>query len=341
MRHGMWLAVGMCRMIKEGALRFVSGVIVAVSLMGCGGPELERQDVEATGRMDQAIVGGVEARPGSHPWIVSLQQYNDHFCGGSLIRVGNKDESDIVVTAAHCVYDGTSGLTVVAGAHNFNRPSPSQQVVAARKTVYHPEYDPDTTANDVAVVVLDKPIKFTSAVQPVCLSEDSFSVSGAACGTSSVGMRPNLVAQSPLAETSLNPVGLSSVGADVPDGTMMVTAGWGLTREGGYDTSSILMQVWVPTVNSETLKTAYKKAGIIIDPDVMLGAGYMSGGKDSCQGDSGGPLVAQVGGRYVLYGITSFGVGCARPGLPGVYTRVSAFRPWIEAQVRDYSRSRY
>ncbi|UYI12737.1 serine protease [Myxococcus xanthus] len=337
----MWLAVGMCRLSKEGALRFVSGVIVAVSLLGCGGPELERQDVEATGRMDQAIVGGVEARPGSHPWIVSLQQYNNHFCGGSLIRVGNKEESDIVVTAAHCVYDGTSGLTVVAGAHDFNRPSSSQQVVAARKTVYHPAYNPDTTANDVAVVVLDKPIKFTSTVQPVCLPGDSFSVSGTSCGKSSVVMRPNLVAQSPLAETSLNPVGLSSVGADVPDGTMMVTAGWGHTREGGYDTSSILMQVWVPTVNSETLKTAYKKAGITIDPYVMLGAGYMSGGKDSCQGDSGGPLVALAGGGYVLYGITSFGVGCARPGLPGVYARVSEFRSWINTQVIINSRSRY
>ena len=31
-----------------------------------------------------------------------------HFCPGGLIRVGREEESDIVVTAAHCVYDGTA-----------------------------------------------------------------------------------------------------------------------------------------------------------------------------------------------------------------------------------------
>lgn len=62
----------------------------------------------------------------------------------------------------------------------------------------------------------------------------------------------------------------------------------GSYQGGGYDTSSILMQVWVPTVNSETLKTAYKKAGITIDPYVMLGAGYMSGGRIAARGTAEG-----------------------------------------------------
>lgn len=55
----------------------------------------------------QRIVGGTEARPNSHPWIVSLQLGSStHFCGGTLIRVGNVEQTDIVVTAAHCVHDG-------------------------------------------------------------------------------------------------------------------------------------------------------------------------------------------------------------------------------------------
>ncbi|MCW2947009.1 MAG: trypsin-7-like, partial [Actinoallomurus sp.] len=42
---------------------------------------------------------------------------------------------------------------------------------------------------------------------------------------------------------------------------------------------------------------------------------------DTCQFDSGGPLVVQ--GR--LAGLTSWAYGCARPGYPGVYTRLPAF----------------
>ncbi|MBP2338465.1 secreted trypsin-like serine protease [Saccharothrix coeruleofusca] len=55
--------------------------------------------------------------------------------------------------------------------------------------------------------------------------------------------------------------------------------------------------------------------------DAMLCAGHPEGGRDACEGDSGGPLV--VGGALV--GVVSYGFGCARPGQPGVYTRLSHF----------------
>jgi len=63
-------------------------------------------------------------------------------------------------------------------------------------------------------------------------------------------------------------------------------------------------------------------------------AGKLEGGVDSCQGDSGGPLFVETNeGKRLLVGVTSRWNGCARHGYPRVYTRVSAYRYWINFYV--------
>lgn len=95
-------------------------------------------------------------------------------------------------------------------------------------------------------------------------------------------------------------------------------------QPGGKD-SPVLMKVSLPIVDRETCQGRYMRSHVITDRMICAGD-LLRGGKDSCQGDSGGPLTADG----VLYGIVSWGYGCAQPDYPGVYTNVADLRWWIK-----------
>jgi trypsin len=100
-------------------------------------------------------------------------------------------------------------------------------------------------------------------------------------------------------------------------GAMGTVLGWGRNAEGDTNKSPVLHQASVPIMADTACGAAYAS----FKADSMFCAGYPQGGIDSCTDDSGGPFV--VNGR--LAGIVSWGKGCARPGQPGVYTRVTAY----------------
>ena len=55
------------------------------------------------------------------------------------------------------------------------------------------------------------------------------------------------------------------------------------------------------------------------------------------QGDSGGPLVHLFGlNRMEQVGIVSWGIGCGKEDFPGVYTRVTEIRDWIDKVTATY-----
>ncbi|XP_050545981.1 venom protease-like isoform X7 [Daktulosphaira vitifoliae] len=113
------------------------------------------------------------------------------------------------------------------------------------------------------------------------------------------------------------------------DDTMLTVAGWGTTAEDPENTN--LMQVSVPIVKNKICKRLYPH--LPIDEKVIC-AGNLKGGQDSCQGDSGGPLMWKIEDKYYIVGIVSYGLLCAEPNQPGVYTRVTYYKKWITRQIK-------
>ncbi|XP_062382940.1 serine protease hepsin-like [Sardina pilchardus] len=131
----------------------------------------------------------------------------------------------------------------------------------------------------------------------------------------------------------IRPVCLAASGSIISQGTDSWVTGWGDTEEGG-SLSNVLQEVEVPVVGNEQCADLLQSLLPPITEDMMC-AGLPDGGKDSCQGDSGGPLVMAVGIKWVQSGVVSFGFGCARPNLPGVYAMVSQYEDWIDSHIRS------
>jgi trypsin len=106
----------------------------------------------------------------------------------------------------------------------------------------------------------------------------------------------------------------------------VTVVGWGVTYENAVFSSARLRQVDLPLIPLTNCQSYPDYADVT---DNQLCAGFPQGGKDSCQGDSGGPLYAKIGTSHYLAGVVSWGIGCARPNAPGVYTKVSNYETWL------------
>lgn len=119
-------------------------------------------------------------------------------------------------------------------------------------------------------------------------------------------------------------------------------AGWGQTGEEEWGSDNLL-KADVNVQNLDECAKNYTNPNIAGDegalehfPSSSFCASKPSESKDSCQGDSGGPFFQfDLSGRAVVRGIVSFGIGCARAELPGVYTNIALFIDWITNKVKN------
>lgn len=155
----------------------------------------------------------------------------------------------------------------------------------------HPDYNNERKHHDIGLIQLMEDVEFSQYIKPACLP-------------------PNKV-------------------TDIKK--TLIVCGFGLTENFGSQPDTLLKTDLRFFTNAEC-KSKFQK--LIINEDFQICFGSKSDRKDSCDGDSGGPLQRYDNsvGLHRVIGIVSFGAlgSCGTPGLPGVYTRVSHYVPWIE-----------
>uniref|UniRef100_A0A8D2M8Z2 Peptidase S1 domain-containing protein n=1 Tax=Zonotrichia albicollis TaxID=44394 RepID=A0A8D2M8Z2_ZONAL len=268
----------------------------AFSLTGCG---IRRQASSFTGV--ERITDGQRAPEGEWPWQGSIQLDGSHRCGASIIS------NTWLVTAAHCFREVRDPRRWTASFGILLRPPKQKKLV--RRIIVHERYGGVLLDHeyDVAVVELASPIEFTSDVHSVCLPEASHVFpDNASCFVTGWGALEND------GECLLPPCALSHMC---------------LRR--------LMLVLWVFLFILNSLDLVFNRREVYGGAITagMLCAGYLEGQVDACQGDSGGPLVhANSRGIWYLAGIVSWGDECGKPNKPGVYTRVTYYRNWIQSK---------
>ncbi|XP_025422745.1 proclotting enzyme-like isoform X2 [Sipha flava] len=181
----------------------------------CGRPEVPKF----------RVVGGDEALPGRWPWMAAIflhgPRRTEFWCGGSLIGPRH------ILTAAHCTRDNRQmpfnarQFTVRLGDVDLRRddePS-SPETYYVTEVRGHHKFSRVGFYNDIAILVLDRPVKRSKYVIPLCLppktsKSDTF-----------VGQSPTVV-------------------------------GWGTTYYGGKE-STVQRQVDLPVWNNNDCDRTY------------------------------------------------------------------------------------
>ncbi|CAL1273453.1 unnamed protein product [Larinioides sclopetarius] len=200
-----------------------------------------------------------------------------------------------VLTAAHCVKRYSARYFRVRMAEDdisVDRFRPDIDIHVAEVSI-HPDFGrPRRYSNDLALLKLKRPLVFDAYTQPICLPDPDQDL----------------------------------------EGRNATAVGWGWMNEIENAKAKRLQKVQVPVLNNTICEKWYAEvySSYVRIYNYQICAGYKEGGKDACQGDSGGPLVMKDGDHFSIIGVVSAGVGCAREHLPGIYSRVSVFVPWIQ-----------
>lgn len=251
---------------------------------------------------ESRILGGTQAKAGKFPWMIAiLRKISDEMfmysAGGSLIH------PSVVLTTAHSVVNMDKNKMVIrAGAWDMKKPGAGQEYEErlVKRVIIHTRFDRRTLVNDVALLILDKPLPIRRNINTICL---------------------------PPANVFTDP------------GVRCIATGWGrnqLGQDSHYQ--SIMREVDLPVVSHAKCQKTLRETNSA--PNFRLHKGFMcaggESGRDACKGDGGSPLICSVPnspGRYYQAGIVAGGIKCGGP-VPGIYVNVAWYIDWIQRHLQ-------
>ncbi|XP_073829429.1 lectizyme-like [Musca autumnalis] len=182
------------------------------------------------------------------------------------------------------------GMGIVAGLHKRTTFDEKTQSRVVDYGLVHEQYDGGVGPYDIAMLHVSQPFELNEWVKPVAL---------------------------PAYE-------------EIHDGETHLY-GWGQPKSYVLTAASTLQTVTTEIVEFNKCKATLPADAPLHETNVCSDSLQQS--ISACNGDSGGPLVKEFGtkGDAELIGIVSWGyIPCGLAQMPSIYTRVSAYIPWIQ-----------
>jgi len=270
-------------------------------------------------RIGDAIKFGKESTPNSSPWFATLisRSTGRFFCGGTLIN------DRYVLSAAHC-FDRqiASNVQVVLGHHSLRtgfRSTHDGVTYGVRRAIVPRTYSrirtPVALKDDVLLLELDRPVRFTDKISPACLPDASMnkyeSFTALGFGQTAFTRSANRLQEADFTELALD---------KCSDAFFLTIAERDRFRFRGQSITQIV----------EYYKRRYGK--FVNEDHICIIA---PGRPQTAPGDSGGSLIYTKSGKSYVVGLTSGGMMIREYNHIGFMARVTSYLDWIKTNTRN------